>query len=349
MKDEFDDRGDRSARPRRPRLASRRGILGGGAALAATALLPRAPALGQAVKRIRYAHSSPTSHAWHLWGERFKTAIEDKTAGKIQVTIYPNAQMGTERDIAQAIRLGSIEMGSVGVALMNWVPEFSITDAPFLFRGRPQCYAALDGALGDELKRRALDKGFRVVGWNDLGSRSMTNNKHPINTAKDMADLKMRVPDSKSYIAMMKAIGAAVVAVDLSELYLALSQGVADGQETPPSVVKSNKFYEVQKYISKTDHVLTNAYSVVNPAIFDGLTRSEQDAFLASGAEATQWLRQYTQKDEQDAYEFLKGKGMELNLNVDVDSFRAACSGVIAEFPDLFRPELVALARAAPA
>jgi len=323
---------------------TRRTLLGAGAAV----VVSGAPALAQGrAKRIRYAHSTPTTHGWHLWGERFKAGVEKKSGGKIQVTIFPNAQMGNEQDIAKAVRLGSIEMASVGVALMNWVPDVSVTDAPFLFRSRRQAYAALDGTLGNELKKRALAQGFRIVGWNDLGSRSMTNNKHPINSVKDMRDLKMRVPDSRSYNAMMQATGASVVAVDLSELYLALSQGVADGQDTPPSVVKSNKFYEVQKYISKTDHVLTNAYSIINASVFDGYSKDEQEAVLAAASDATTWLRQYTQKDESEAYDFLKGKGMQVNLDVDVGSFREACSGVITKFPDLFPPDLVKLAQSA--
>ena len=88
----------------------------------------------------------------------------------------------------------------------------------------------------------------------------------------------MRVPNSKAYIAMMQATGASTVAVDLSELYLALRQGVADGQDTPPSVVKSNKHYEVQKYISKTDHILTTAYTVTNPKFYNGLSRGREGA-----------------------------------------------------------------------
>jgi TRAP-type transport system periplasmic protein len=293
------------------------------------------------VKRIRYAHSAPTTHGWHLWGVQFKTALEQKSDGKMQVQIFPNAQMGNEQDIAQAVRLGSLETASVGVALMNWVPDMSVTDAPFLFRSRQQAYAALDGALGATLKARALPKGFRIIGWNDLGFRCMTNSKHPINTVHDMADLKMRVPDSKSYNAMMQAMGATVTAIDLSELYLALSQGVADGQETPPSVVASNKYYEV--------HVLTNAASIINPAFFDGLTKDEQDQVIAAGNDATNWLRDYTQKDEANSYTFLKGKGMQVNLTPDRDSFRVACSGVIAKFPDLFPPDLVKLAQSAAA
>jgi tripartite ATP-independent transporter DctP family solute receptor len=329
---------------------TRRDLLWLGGGVAAASLLPRAPALAQGrVKKIRYAHSTPTTHGWHLWGERFKSVVEEKTGGKVQVTIFPNAQMGNERDIAQQIRLGSLEMGSVGVALMNWVPQMSITDAPFLFQSRAQCYAALDGALGDELKRRSEAQGFLLVGWNDLGSRSMTNNKHPIASVKDMRDLKMRVPDSKSYIAMMQATGASIVAVDLSELYLALSQGVADGQETPPSVVKSNKFYEVQKYLSKTDHVLTTSYSIVNPAAFAGLTPEEQTAFREAARDATVWLRDYTQKDELESFAFLKGKGMEVKLDPDVASFREACAGVWDKFPDLFPPDLIKVAQSAKA
>ena len=309
-----------------------------------------APMLGRAVaadvKRIRYAHSAPVAHGWHIWGVQFKQSLEQRTEGKIQVVIYPNAQMGTERDIAQAVRVGSLEMGAVGVALMNWVPDMSITDAPFLFPTRPQAYAALDGALGDELKRRSLAQGFRLSGWTDLGYRVMTNNKHQIGKVSDMRDLKMRVPDSKSYIAMMQATGASIATVDLSELYLALRQGVADGQETPPSVIKSNKYYEVQKYLARTNHILTSAYTVANPAAFDALSAPEQAAFVAACDDATKYLRDYTQKDEEASFGFLKDKGMELNLDVDVESFRTVCTAVWAKFPELFRPDLIKLAQA---
>lgn len=310
-----------------------------------------APRLARAARatRIRYAHSAPTSHGWHLWGVQFKESVEKRSNGEISVTIFPNAQMGNEQDIAKAVRLGSMEMGAVGVALMNWVPDVSVTDAPFLFRNRQQAYAALDGALGAELRKRALAGGFRIAGWTDLGMRCMTNSKHPIDKASDMASLKMRVPDSKSYIAMMRAMGSTTVTVDLSELYLALSQHVADGQDTPPSVVKANKYYEVQTYVSRTEHNMTNAYAIINPAFFDGLEKERQDMVVAAGQDATAWLRDFTQKDEASAYDFLKGKGMKVNLTPDIPSFQAATAGVIQSFPDLFKPDLVQLARSASA
>ena len=326
---------------------TRRDFLIAGWAAAALAATPSV--IAQAgVKRLRFAHPAPTAHGWHIWAEFFKKSIEDKSGGKLAVQIFPNAQMGNERDTAQAVRIGSIEMGAIGVGLMNWVPEMSVTDAPFLWKSRAQAWRAIDGPFGDDLRKRSLDKGFKLVGWCDLGFRSMTNNKRPINSAADMMGLKMRVPNSKAYIAMMQATGASTVAVDLSELYLALSQGVADGQDTPTPVVKSNKYYEVQKHISKTDHVLTIAYVVVNPQTFNGLTPDEQKAFLAAAKEADAHLRAYTEKDETEAFAFLKEKGMQVNLTPDAESFRVATSSVIEKNPDLFLPELVKMARATP-
>lgn len=335
---------------------TRRGMLRMAAGTAALSALPLGSALAaptiltaQAAKKLRFAHAAPAAHGWHLWAEQFKKSIEAKTAGKIEVQIFPNAQMGNERDTAQAVRIGSLEMGAIGVGLMNWVPEMSVTDAPFLWTSRAQAHRAIEGAFGDNLRKRCLDKGFMLTGWTDLGFRSMTNNKHPIDAAKDMASLKMRVPNSKSYIAMMQALGSSTVAVDLSELYLALRQGVADGQETPTAVTKSNKYYEVQKHISKTDHILTIAYTVMNPAVFNGLSADEQKAVVAAGKEADAWLRGNIEKEEQEVFNFLKAQGMVVNLNVDVESFRVATTPVIEKFPDLFLPELVAIARATPA
>lgn len=330
---------------------SRRDALRLAGAAAALSALPLVSVHAQTQpKRLRLAHPAPTAHGWQIWAEHFKKSVEEKSGGRIQVQLFPNAQMGNERDTAQAVRIGtSLEMGAIGVGLMNWVPEMSVTDAPFLWKSRAQAHRAIEGAFGDELRKRSLEKGFKLVGWTDLGFRCVTNNKRQITNAKDMNGLKMRVPNSKSYIALMQQLGASTVAIDLSELYLALSQGVADGQDTPAAVAKSNKYYEVQKFVAKTDHVLTIAYAVINPKVFDGLSPDEQKQFLAACKDADNHLRAHTEKDEQEVYAFLKEKGMETNLNVDIESFRVATAPVIEKFPDLFPPDLVKIARETPA
>ena len=108
-----------------------------------------------------------------------------------------------------------------------------------------------------------------LSGWTDLGFRSMTNNKHPINSAKDMQNLKMRVPNSKAYIAMMQATGATTVAVDLSELYLALRQGVADGQDTPPSWSSRTSTTRCRSTSPRPSTCSPTAYTVTNPKFYD--------------------------------------------------------------------------------
>lgn len=348
----LDDIGSSSATDTASPCMMRRTLMRGaaGSALAAS-LLPFSStrALAQApVRHIRLAHTAPTQHGWNVWSESFKKSVEAKSNGAMQVQIYPNAQMGNERDIGQAVRNGALEIGVFGVGLTNWVPEVSITDAPYLWRTRAQAYRAFGSAFGDELRARALDKGFVLIGWTDLGFRCITNSRHQINSVKDMQGLKMRVPISKAYIAMVQAMGATTAAVDLSELYLALRQGVADGQETPPTVVKSNKYYEVQKYIAKTDHVLTTGYTVVNPKYFNGLNAAEKSIFMSSAGEADNFLRAYTQKEELDAYEFLRKQGMQVNLNVDIESFRQVCMPLVDKLTDQFPPNLVKIARATP-
>lgn len=329
-----------------PASPARRHLLGAAAGTALAVALPFAARAQATTKRIRLAHTAPLLHGWHLWAEQFKKGIEAKTGGKMQVQIFPNAQMGNERDTAQAVRSGALEMGAIGVGMSSWVPELSITDAPFLWSSRAQAYAAFGGAFGAEMAKRCMEKGFVLTGWTDLGFRCITNNKRAVTSAKDLQGLKMRVPVSKAYVAMMQAMGASTVAVDLSELYLALRQGVADGQDTPPSVVKSNKYYEVQKFVSKTDHVLTTGYTIANPKFFAGLKADEKAAFLAAATEADTYLREYTQKDELEAYNFLKTQGMQVTLDLDVESFRKACAPVIARLPELFPPDLVKLAQA---
>ncbi len=330
--------------------ASRRKFLKVGGTIAAATFLPLTSAGAQTgpVRRWRFAHAGTTDTVWQLWAEQFKKGIEDKTGGKITLQIYPNAQLGNERETAQAVRIGSVEMGAIGAGLTGWVQDMAVTDAPFLWKSRKQAYNALDGALGEELRKRCLGKGFRLIGWTELGSRCMANSKRTIKAAKDVAGLKMRVPVAKAYIALMEALGASTVAIDISELYLALSQGVADGCEPPVSVVKATKLHEVQKYIAKTDHILTTAYTVINPKSYDALTADEQKAFNTSCREADVAVRQFTVKDELECFTFYKEKGLEVTMDVDVASFREVCAPVIGKFPDLFAPDLVKMAQATP-
>src|SRR5688572_3062451 len=122
---------------------SRRQALRLGGAFAAAAALPQT-GQAQTTRRLRFAHAGTADTVWQFWAEQFKKSIEDKTGGKITVQIFPNAQMGNERETAQAVRVGSVEMGAIGAGLTGWVQEMAVTDAPFLWKSRKQAYNALD-------------------------------------------------------------------------------------------------------------------------------------------------------------------------------------------------------------
>lgn len=325
---------------------SRRQLLKLGGAVGAASILPAGIVRAAAAKKLRLAHPAPTEHGWHLWALEFKAQIEKLTDGGVTVQIFPNAQLGGERDIAQAVRRGSVEMGGIGVGLSGWVPEMSITDAPFLWKTRQQAYNAFAGEFGDDLRKLSLDKGFKLCGWTDLGFRCMTNNVKPVLKADDMQGLKMRVPNSRAYIALIQSLGASTVAVDLSELYLALRQGVADGQDTPAPVVKSTKLYEVQKFVSKTDHVLTTAYIVINPDAYSKLSETEQDAFNKASKAADDHVRMLTVQQETEAYTFFASNGLKVSTDVDRESFRTKTASVLTGNPDLFPPKLIEMANA---
>ena len=291
---------------------------------------------------MRFAHPAPAAHGWHIWAEHFKKSVEDKTGGKIQVQIFPNAQMGNERDTAQAVRIGSLEMGAIGVGLMNWVPEMSVTDAPFLWKSRAQAGNAIDGAFGDDLRKRSLDKGFVLLGWTDLGFRSMTNNKHPINSAKDMQGLKMRVPNSKAYIAMMQATGR-------------LDRRRRPERAVPRAEPRRRRRPGHAALGGQVEQVLRGAEvhlarpTISSPWPTRSSTRNSSTAFTPTrrrrswprAATPTIFLAPIHAQGRGRSLRVPQGPGHAGEPDVDVESFRVACAPVIEKYPDLFLPELV--------
>ena len=251
----------------------------------------------------------------------------------------PTRRWATSSDIAQAVRLGSHgdgrgwrrtdELGAGNVDHRRAVPV-------------PQPPAGLCGA-GRRARRRAeaprRGKGFRIVGWTDLGMRCMTNSKHPIHQASDMHDLKMRVPDSKSYIAMMQAMGSDNRHGG-SERTLSRAQPAR--RRWPGHAALRRQVKQILRgaeiRLQDRPHPDQRLRHHQPGLLQQAAARIEQAAVLAAGHDATMWLRDYTQKDEANAYDFLQSKGMMVDLTPDIASFQAATAGVITKFPDLFQP-----------
>lgn len=291
---------------------------------------------------VRLGHGGTETHPFNIWSVKFAEEVAKLTNGKVKVDVFANSQLGNERAMAEGVIIGTLDMAVVGTGtvLPVWVPEIGVLDAPFIYRDYDHFYAVQDGAVGAELKAKLEAKGMKHIGWADIGPRSMTNSKRPITKPADLVGLKMRVPDSKVYVTMMKALGATVTQLNFAELYMGLRQGVADGEENPPTTIRSMNYWEVQKYLSLTEHIYSGASALVSAKWLGRQPADIRAAIEKAGQLATAYTRPWVREDNQRSLEFLKSKGMQVNT-VDREPFRKATEVVYREMSDVYPPDLV--------
>jgi len=298
------------------------------------------------VTTIRYAHGAPVTHPSHVWGTKFAEVLESLTGGGVKVQIFPNVQLGKDPEVIGEVQAGIVEMINSGNSVFSqYVPAATIMDMPYLFKDLDHLYKVQDGTVGQQIGKLYEEKSFRVLGWADIGVRHITNSKRPIDKPGDLKGLKMRVVPSKVFVETFKALGPNVVTLDFSELYLALQQGVVDGEDNPVTTIQAAKFYEVQKYLSLTAHVVGTNPSVVSEKFFAKQPPEIQKALVDAGAEATKTTRQFVRDNESKALDFLKGKGMAVNTP-NRTPFRAATASVYQTLKDQAPPDLVTKIRA---
>ena len=292
---------------------------------------------------IKFGHSGTKVHQYHIGATKLAEAVERNSGGKMKIEVFPDAQLGGERDLAEGTRLGTVDMAvsAAGSVLPLWVPEFQVVEMPFIFRDRPHTYKVLDGPVGAELNGLADKKGIKVLGYWEVGFRNMTNNKRPIVTPKDMQGLKIRVQQSKVYIEMMKSLAAIGTPIAFTELYSALQQGVVDGQENPIATIRSMNYFEVQKYLSLTFHTYTPGAVMISQKIWNSLTEEQKQILQKSVDESKHFQRKTVADKEGDDLAFLKSKGMIVTEKPDVEAFRKATVPVYEAMANVVPPTLV--------
>ncbi|TDY65007.1 tripartite ATP-independent transporter DctP family solute receptor [Aminivibrio pyruvatiphilus] len=278
-----------------------------------------------AAVEFKFAHSGSLEHQYQIGAEQFKKLVEEKSGGEMKVIIFPQAQLGGERDLAEGVRMGTIEMSSVAAGNMaGFVPELQVFGVPFLFQTREQVYSVIDGPVGKDLADIMLGKGFVNLSIWEVGFRNITNNIRPVKTPDDMKGLKIRVQESKIWIEFMKSLGAVATPIPFGELYTALQQKVVDGQENPVATIYSMKFYEVQKYLSLTGHTYEPALVVANPKWFNGLDPKHQAILKEAAMEAAVFQRQKLAELDRERFEVIRKAGVEVEENPDKAAFAKA-------------------------
>lgn len=223
----------------------------------------------------------------------FKGVVETRTGGRIKVEVYPAGQIGGQRELTEATKLGTVEAAFVADAVLSgFCPKSQIFSMPYLFNRHDDSYRLFNSPWGKEFAEECIKTaGIRILQAAGYGFRNLTNNKRPIKSPNDAAGLKIRVMESPVPVAMMKAIGASPTPISVTELYTALQQGVVDGEENPPIVLTTLKFYEVQKYMTLNKHQLGTAMVIMNEKFYQRLPKEFQavvDEAADLGAKA--WL-----------------------------------------------------------
>ncbi len=203
--------------------------------------------------------------------ELFKQIVEERTAGGVRVQIYPNNQLGNQRDVTEGIQLGTIEMSNVASVMANFVPEVNIFELPFLFENREHFYAVLDSEIGESLRTSFASRGFHFFGCFDAGVRHIMTVDKPLHTAADLMGLKIRTMENPLHLAAFKAFGANPLPMAYGELYTALEQKVIDGAEAANTNYFSKKFYEPAPYWAQVGWIHLVEYVVMSRFFYERL------------------------------------------------------------------------------
>lgn len=295
-------------------------------AAAAAALLPLA-AQAQAIK-LTLGHGAAPGNPRHEASLKFAELVKAKTAGRIEVQVAPSAQLGDDAAMVTALRTGALDLSANSQgAVATTVPEYAAYGMPFLFSTPAQAFRLLDGALGKELADKSAEKGLVVLGYWDNGIRHMTNSKRPITKVEDLKGLKMRTPPDTVLVEIMQALGAEAQQIKFAELYVALQQGVVDGQENPLMNIHASKLYEVQKHLALTSHMFQMTPLLMSKRTWDRLSDADRQALRAAGEEATALQRKLSQEADEKLLADLKAKGVQVTT-IDKAAFARATAKV---------------------
>ena len=287
----------------------------------------------------RIGHVGEAGSLMELDGQDFAKKVADRSGGAIKIQVFGSSQLGQQTELNQQVQLGALEMSIPSSDMVSVVGQFSIFDMPSIFKDRKQVKATVAGPLGKSLADLAAKKNMIILGYWENGFRVLTDNKGPIRTPADLKGLKIRVPPNDVRVQMFKLWGANPGPLNFSEVFSALQTGVFDGQENPYAQITSAKFYEVQKYLSETNHVYTPTYLAASPAWFNKLDDATKKLLLDTAKEVGDASRARGAKADEEGRTLVKSKGVQVNTDVDTKAFRDAAQPLFADFEKKYGAE----------
>jgi tripartite ATP-independent transporter DctP family solute receptor len=312
-------------------------------------LLTCAPVQAQEPRTIRFGHLNNPDHPISLGVKRFAELVAAKSGGTLVVQEFPASTLGNELQQQSALQGGIQEMTAPAPSsLAGIVKEFGLLDFPFIVSTPQQADTLTDGQVGKLLFAKLPEKGLVGLAFWDLGFRNVTNSKRPIARVEDLEGLKLRVIPNPVFLETFKTFKANPVPMPFAELYSALETRAVDGQENPFAVILSNKIFEVQKFLSVTNHVYTANTILVSKIFWDRCSAAEQKLLQEAALEARDYERKLSREAAQKALAELKAKGMQVNeiAPAEIERMRQMMKPVYDKFTAAYDPAVVKAFRA---
>ncbi|WP_158974051.1 TRAP transporter substrate-binding protein [Cellulophaga sp. L1A9] len=285
------------------------------------------------------AHNSPQTHPVHKGALKFQESLDKKSNGTLKIKIFPDGQLGSEREVLELLQIGSVAITKVSAATMsNFVPEYHVLGIPYLFRDKEHQFDVLEGPIGKSILEKGSKFYLRGLCYYDAGSRSFYTSNKAIRTPDDLKGLKIRVMNNQMAINMVNAMGGSATPMAYGELYTAIQQGVVDGAENnAPSFVSSNHF-EVSKYYTLDQHSAVPDVLLISTKYWEKLTDQEKIWVQEAAEESSEAEKKYWNDSVEESMKIAKEAGVEIIIP-EKSLFAEKSKSVLEEF-EKENPEL---------
>ena len=290
-------------------------------------------------KVLYLGHTLPQTHPVHKGILEFQKALETKSNGTLKVKIFPDAQLGSEREVLELLQIGSVAATKVSAAtLSNFVPEYHVLGIPYLFRDKNHQFEVLEGDIGKSILEKGSKFWLRGLCYYDAGSRSFYTSNKAIRTPDDLKGLKIRVMNNQMAINMVNSMGGSATPLAYGELYTAIQQGVVDGAENnPPSFVSSNH-YEISKYYTLDQHSSVPDVLLIGTKYWDKLSDEEKIWVQEAADESSRAQKKFWNDSVEESMKIAKEAGVEIIIpekSLFAEKSKSVVEEFVKEFPEM--------------
>ncbi len=283
---------------------------------------------------IKLAHGLDVNHSVHKAMLKMGEDLEKLSGGKMTIKIYPNQQLGSERESLELLQIGSLDMTKVSVGVLeNFAPDMKVFGIPFLFRNKQHSFSVLDGPIGKKLLKEGEKFWLKGLCYYDAGSRSFYTKDKQVTTPDDLKGLKIRVMESATAMDMVRSLGGAPTPISWGELYTSLQQGVVDGAENNPPSFYLSRHYEVCKYYTINEHTMLPDALLVSTHLWGRLSEQEQQWLQEAANNSVAYQRELWAISEREALEEVEKAGVEV-IYPDKAPFEEAVQGIYDQYKD---------------